>query len=82
VQSPLPPTLRLAYGTPPFQMRSLKDMFGRIALRASTARLNPARISVLTRAFFHAGHNANAIGALTLVPIPRNFVLGHVIVML
>jgi hypothetical protein len=81
VQSPLSPTLMLAYATPPFLMRSLKDMFGHIALRAFMACLHPAGISMLIRAFVCAGPDADATGALTLVPIPRNLVLGHVIIM-
>ncbi len=81
MQSPLPPTLMLAYAAPPFLMRSFRDMFGCIALRASTARLHPAGISALTRAFVRTGLNADATGALTLVPVPRNLVSGHVIIM-
>ncbi len=81
MQSPLLPTLMLAYAAPPFLMRSFRDMFGCIALRASMARLHPARISALTRAFVRTGPADDAIGALTLVPVPRNLVSGHVIIM-
>ncbi len=81
MQSPLLPTLMLLYAASPFLMRSVRDMFRCIALRASTARLHPAGISVLTRAFIRAGPDADATGALTLVPVPKNLVSGHVIIM-
>ena len=81
MQSPLPPTLMLLYNAPPFLMRSIRDMLGYAALRASTARLHPAGMDMLTKAFVLAEPNAAATGALTLVPFPKNLALGHVIIM-
>ena len=81
MQSPLPPTLMLLYNAPPFLMRSVRDMLGYAALRASTARLHPAGMDVLTKAFVLAEPNAAATGALTLVPFPKNLASGHVIIM-
>ncbi len=48
VHSPLPPTLMELYGMPPFLMSSANDIVGYAALKASTARLHPAGMAVLT----------------------------------